>query len=145
MSGKAGSMTPIIIVVALLVVGLLLFSKRPDFSPRNPFVADNGLRAAYADRENRTFDVFGQPGSAGPAYFCAAAEFAIRGFDASKKDSIEVIAPETESAVKPGGKSVRFRIVAQEDAKALAPSGVTVRIDQTGESRTVAFAQQLCR
>ena len=133
-----------LLAAAVLLLIAVLYG-RPDFSPDRPFVADNGLRAAFADRENRTFDVFGQPGSAGPAYFCAAAEFAIRAFEASRKDSLEVIAPETESAVRPGGKSVRFRIVPLDEAAGLAVPGVTVRIDRAGEARTVAFAQQLCR
>ena len=137
-------MTPILIAVAVLVVGLLIYTNRPSYGPEQPFLAKNGLWVAHAQSEHADLEVYSQPGAAGPAYFCAAAEFAVRYQKRSRADYLVVSRSESESETRSGFRSVHFRVVGKDDIGDLPPNGATVSVATEGEHRTVAFAEQLC-
>ena len=137
-------MTPILIAVGVLVIGLLIYTNRPSYGPDQPFLAKNGLWAAHAQSEDADLEVYSQPGAAGPSYFCAAAEFAVRYQKRSRAEYLVVARPEADSETRPGFRSVLFRVVGKRDLKGLQPNGAVVSVAREGEHRTVAFAEQLC-
>jgi hypothetical protein len=137
-------MTPILIAVAVLVVGLLIYSKRPDYGPDQPFLAKNGLWVAHAQSEGAEIEVYSQPGAAGPTYFCAAAEFAVRYQKASRTEYLVVAFPEADSETRPGFRSVQFNVVGKDNIVDLPTNGAVVSVTRPGEHRTIAFAEQLC-
>ena len=137
-------MTPILIAVAVLVVGLLIYTNRPSYGPDQPFLAKNGLWVAHAQSEDADIEVYSQPGSAGPAYFCAAAEFAVRYQKRSRAEYLLVAQPEANSETRSGFRSVHFRVVGKDDLGDLPPNGAVVSVARAGEHRTVAFSEQLC-
>ena len=137
-------MTPILIAVAALIVGLLIFNKRPSYGPDEPFLAKNGLWVAHAQSGAAEIEVYSQPGAAGPTYFCAAAEFAVRYRKRSRTEYLVVAFPEADSETRSGFRSVHFNVVGKDSIGDLPPNGAVVSVARPGEHRTIAFAEQLC-
>ena len=105
---------------------------------------NEGYGMAHAQFEDSDLEVYGQPGAAGPAYFCAAAEFAVRYQKRSRAEYLFVVRPEADSETRSGFRSVLFRVVSKDEIGDLPPNGATVSVTRAGEHRTVAFAEQLC-
>jgi hypothetical protein len=144
MAGKVGSMTPLLIAGAVLIIGLLVYSNRPSYGPEQPFLAKNGLWVAHAQAEGAEIEVYSQPGAAGPDYFCAAAEFAVRYQKRSRSEFLVVVTAEADSKTRSGFRSVHFQVVGKDGIVDLPPNGAAVSVARSGEHRTVAFAEQLC-
>lgn len=137
-------MTPFLIAAALVIVAFLIFKGKPGFGPDQPYKARNGLWVAHAVAEDADIEVYSAPGAAGPAYFCAAADFAVRHLKSSRGDYLVVAQPEADSETRAGFRSVHFRITGKDAVTGLPPNGAVVSVSRSGEHRTIAFAEQLC-
>lgn len=123
------------------LAGLVLLAGCAGLPPQQDHVARNGLRVY--DRGERAFEVIAQPGTAGPAYFCAAGDFAAVRRNARAADRVVMIRPDAPSIHLPGYRSATFAI-APPGPRSL-PLIATVPMRQAGASLTVATAQSMCR
>jgi len=109
--------------------------------PQQDHVARNGL--LVFDRGDGRFEVRAAPGTAGPAYFCAAGDFARVRRNAGATDRVVMVRPDGPSAALPGARSAIFEI-APPGPRTL-PVISTVPMRRAGASLPVASAQALCR
>lgn len=109
--------------------------------PQQDHVARNGL--LVFDRGDGRFEVRAEPGTAGPAYFCAAGDFARVRRNAGATDRVVMVRPDGPSGTLPGARSAIFEI-APPGPRTLPPVS-TVPMRRAGASLPVASAEALCR
>ncbi|MGS4944733.1 hypothetical protein ACVDG3_04600 [Meridianimarinicoccus sp. RP-17] len=109
--------------------------------PPQDHVARNGL--LIYERPNGAFEIVARPGTAGPAYFCAAGDFARVRLGARATDRVIMVRPDGPSGNIPGARSAIFEVGPPGPRTQALISTVPMR--QAGASLPVASAQALCR
>lgn len=128
----------------LTALGLLVAAcaPLPETAGGPVFLARNWRQVVPLSQPGQ-FEVIGQPGDWGKAYFCAAADYAQTKLRARNADRVVLVAP-VGAAVTRSGTSAIFRVEPYASADTLPASSVTLNMRRSGESRSVATALFLC-
>ncbi len=105
------------------------------------FVTKNSHQVARLAPDR--FEVFAQPGTGAPDYFCAAGDYAFFRLGASGSDRVIVTRPNGPSSTRPGSRSMEFRII-DFDQGPRTPR-IVLSMSDRGENLPIAHARLLCR
>lgn len=101
----------------------------------------NGMNAAG---DAARFEVFPGRAAGGADLFCAAGDFARVHLGARATDRVELVGAPAPSLTRPGQRSVVFALRPQSAARPTGLDTVLLRPRAEGNSRSVAFAANLC-
>jgi hypothetical protein len=107
------------------------------------FIALNKHRVVPSSVDGAMMEVYSRPGAAGPQYFCAAADYAVRRLGRNTSDRVIVVRPEAPSTTKPGFRSVLFSVRPWQAEREEDPS-LTLDIDRVGEEEPIVVARKRC-
>lgn len=109
-------------------------------SPSGIFLSVNRMHVVPTSDPAR-FEVLAQPGSAGPDFFCAAADYADRRLNASPADRVVLTRPVARNP-DTGRRSGLFTVAPNGS---VAPTrSITISTRQAGENMQIAHARSLC-
>ncbi|WP_425092575.1 hypothetical protein [Tropicimonas sp. S265A] len=127
----------------VLVTAIFFVTGSTSVGAASEFVAANKQRVVPASIEGAQMEVFSTAGAAGPQYFCAAGDYAVRRLEAGNSDRLVVVKGEAPSESRPRFRSVFFSVVPWQGERG-GNSSINVQVDRPGEEMSVVVARKFC-